>query len=63
MFNFNGKVVITHFICPPIPCRSMDWCAYFDGEEELGGYGYGRTENEAIADFIDSLDLDEEDKI
>ncbi len=29
----------------------MDWCAHYDGEEEAGGYGYGKTEAEAIADF------------
>lgn len=52
----NGKRVVTSHIRPPIPFRTMDWCAYFDGEEERGGYGYGRTEAEAIADFIDNLD-------
>ena len=52
----HGKRVVTSHICPPIPFRSMDWCAYFDGEEERGGYGYGSTEAEAIADFINNLD-------
>lgn len=52
----NGKLIVTSHIYPPIPIRTMDWCAYFDGEEELGGYGYGRTEEEAVADFINNLD-------
>lgn len=52
----NGKKIVTNYDFPPIPFRTMDWCAYFDGEEELGGYGYGRTEAEAIADFINNLD-------
>jgi hypothetical protein len=50
----NKKIVTSH-IYPPIPIRDFDWCAYFDGEEELGGYGYGRTEAEAVSDFIANL--------
>jgi len=45
------KIVTVH-ITPPIPYRSYDWCAFFDGEEERGGYGYGATEKEAVADFV-----------
>lgn len=44
--------IVTSFIYPPIPIRSFDWCAYRDGQEELGGYGYGRTEQEAIDDLL-----------
>ena len=36
----------------PLPYRSHDWCAYPDGEEEAGCYGYGATEEEAIIDFV-----------
>jgi hypothetical protein len=46
------KVVTTH-IYPPIPLRTFDWCAHFEGEEERGGYGYGRTEQEALADLAE----------
>lgn len=42
----------TNHIFPPIPDRSMDWCAYYDGEEERGDYGYGPTEEAAIADLV-----------
>lgn len=52
----NGKRIVAYNIAPPIPYRDCDWCAYFDGEEELGNYGYGRTEAEAVADFISNLD-------
>lgn len=55
----NGKRIVTSHICPPIPIRTSDWAAYFDGEEEAGGYGYGATEAEAIADFISNLDEEE----
>jgi hypothetical protein len=43
-------------VYPPIPTRDSDWCAFFDGEEEAGDYGWGRTEAEAeaIADFIEN---------
>jgi hypothetical protein len=44
--------IVTTYVCPPIPTRSMDWCAHYDGEEEAGGYGWGRTEDEAMQDFI-----------
>jgi len=40
--------VVTSNIFPPIPTRKFDWCAYREGEEELGNYGYGKTEQEAI---------------
>ncbi len=43
--------VITSHIFPPIPDRRYDWCAYHDGEEETGHYGYGRTEQEALDDL------------
>lgn len=41
-------------VYPPIPDRRFDWIAYFDGEEEAGDYGYGATEQAAIADFIEN---------
>lgn len=56
MAHDTGKRIVTEHIYPPIPVRTMDWCAYFDGEEELGGYGYGRTEAEAVADLLDQVD-------
>lgn len=33
--------------------RAFDWCAYRDGREEDGIYGWGRTEHEAIADLLE----------
>lgn len=45
------KKIVTTNICPPIPIRSFDWCAHYEGEEEYGNHGFGRTEAEAIADF------------
>ena len=44
--------IITHYVYPPIPDRRFDWCAYRDGTEERGHYGYGRTEQEAIDDLM-----------
>lgn len=46
------KKIITSYVCPPVPFRGADWCAYFDGEEEAGNYGYGATEQEAIDDLL-----------
>lgn len=52
-----AKKIVTSFVYPPIPRRDHDWCAHYEGEEEKGGYGWGRTEQEAIDDLIDNYDL------
>ncbi len=49
-----GTCIKTSFVYPPIPIRSMDWCAYLDGQEESGNYGWGHTEQEAIRDLFDN---------
>lgn len=43
--------IVTERVFPPIPLRQFDWCAWFDGEEEHGPQGWGRTEHDAIADL------------
>lgn len=48
--------IITDNIRPPIPTRSKDWVAYYDGCEEDQEYGYGATEAEAIADLKANYD-------
>lgn len=48
------RKIVTSRINPPIPIRDHDWCAYFDGDEESGCYGYGATEQEAIADLLEN---------
>jgi L-alanine-DL-glutamate epimerase-like enolase superfamily enzyme len=55
--------IITTFVCPPIPVRSMDWIAYYDGEAEEGHYGYGETEAAAILDFIENHQEDEDERL
>jgi len=45
------KSIVTNFINPPIPQRGHDWCAFYDGEEEAGNYGYGETEQRAVDDL------------
>lgn len=54
------KIVTTH-VNPPIPWRDHDWCAYFDGDEDTGNYGYGETRLEAIAELLALHDDDEEE--
>jgi hypothetical protein len=46
--------IVTSYWCKPTPTRSLDWCAYYDGDEEAGQYGFGSTEEEAVADFIEN---------
>ncbi len=55
----GARKIQTSHTYPPIPVRGFDWCAWFDGDEELGRYGYGPTEQEAIADLLDSWGDDE----
>lgn len=50
------RLIITRHVYPPIPVRASDWCAYYDGEEELGNYGWGATEQEAINDLMEMSD-------
>ena len=51
--------IVTSFVYPPIPWRQFDWCAWIDGDEESGPYGYGPTEDAAIADLRDELEARE----
>lgn len=50
--------IVTSYPNPPIPFRSHDWCAYYDGDEEGQDYGWGATEAEAVADFIENCQED-----
>lgn len=49
-------ILVTRFVYPPIPIRQFDWCCYIDGEEEAGNYGWGRTEEEAVKDFLENYE-------
>jgi hypothetical protein len=53
----RGVVICTTHDRPPIPTAAMDWCAFVDGEEELGEYGYGATEAEAIEQLMELLEV------
>jgi len=61
----SARKIVTHNSYPPIPTRQFDWCAFYDGEEEAGnyGYGYGATEAEAIADFIENCAEDHDERL
>ena len=52
----HGPKIVTHHEFPPIPVRSFDWTAHYDGFEEAGPYGYGKTEAEAVADLVENCD-------
>ena len=49
------RLIKTVFDYPPIPVRTMDWCAYYDGEEH-GPTGHGRTEAQAVQDLLDNTE-------
>jgi len=49
--------IVTQHVYPPIPDRSNDWCAYdedtYDGADDSHPVvGWGATEAEARADFL-----------
>jgi hypothetical protein len=49
----------TVHICPPIPIRTYDWCAFdADTYDEEGGdiRGWGATREEAIADLLRQIE-------
>lgn len=45
--------IITIYVYPPIPIRTHDWSAHYDGHEEEGPIGYGETESEALAELLE----------
>lgn len=51
--------IMTSHAYPPIPVRGADWCAYDDrrGADD-SPYGWGATEDEAITDLIEILELE-----
>lgn len=51
----SAPKIITSYVHPPIPSRNFDWCAYYDGMEE-GACGYGKTEDEAVADLVNNYE-------
>lgn len=52
----SPRKIITTYVYPPIPIRSEDWQAYFDGDEPNDAgwmlHGSGATEQEAIDDLL-----------
>lgn len=50
------KIIVTH-VCPPIPTRSCDWRAHWDGMEEDGPYGDGETREQAINGLFDNTEV------
>ena len=48
----RDTAIVTWHAYPPIPIRSNDWAAHRDGDEEDGPYGWGPTEQDAIADLL-----------
>lgn len=48
-----------NFLYPPIPIRTLDWCACVDGREEAGPCGYGATRDEAVTELFELLDEEE----
>lgn len=48
--------IITTYVYPPIPIRSMDWQAHYEDREEFGPYGHGPTEQAAIQDLTENYE-------
>lgn len=56
----SERKIITEYVYPPIPVRQFDWSAHFDGDEEDGPCGRGATEEDAISDLMEQVDMAEE---
>jgi hypothetical protein len=58
--------IITHYRNPPIPVRSFDWTAYFEGQEDCL-VGCGKTELQALFDlysqYTDQEQLKQDTKV
>lgn len=52
--------IITDYWRKPVPTDQFDWTVWYDGEEELGHYGHGKTEDEAVADLKENYPREEE---
>lgn len=50
----TDRKIITSNVYPPIPIRNFDWCAFFDGDEESGLCGWGKTREEAVTDLLEN---------
>lgn len=50
------RKIVVRLLLPPIPYRTHDYCAFFDGDEEDSQCGYGATEAEAVADLLRETD-------
>lgn len=49
----RSPAIITEFVYPPIPVRTMDYQAHYAGEEdEQMATGHGETEGAAIIDLM-----------
>lgn len=48
--------IVVSAIFPPVPSTRFDWCAYIDGREERGPYGYGPTRDAAVAELFEFID-------
>ena len=49
--------IITSYVNPPIPVRHFDWQAVLDDYDGEGHIGNGATEQEAIDDLLDKVNV------
>jgi hypothetical protein len=49
----SDQPIRTTFAHPPIPARNCDWHATREGYEPGDPAGWGRTEQEAVADLLE----------
>lgn len=59
MGSIRMKKIITDHVYPPIPIRTFDWCAFYEGDAESQNYGWGKTKEKAIQDLISRSYYDE----
>lgn len=52
--DIKKYIVCTRNVYPPIPIRSFDWCAWWDGIDEGENAGWGTTEEDTIKDLVEN---------
>lgn len=54
--------VVTSYVCPPIPDRGADWCAYLEKDEgeEDAPRGWGMSKLGALENLLEQLEDDKE---
>jgi len=55
--HIKPLIIVTEHEKPPVPTRAWDWNAYLEDWDLDNPIGYGETQQKAVADLLEQLDL------